>query len=64
MYPQKDAKLILLFTQCHIYPFIRFWRVMWFFYALSLERADIPPLDSEEVGKGNAPASFFLSSGE
>ena len=60
----KDTKLILLFTLCHIYPYIRFRRVMWFHYALTLEREAILPLDSEEVGKGGAEASFFLSSGE
>ena len=37
---------------------------MSFHYALTLERAHILPLDSEEVGKGDAEASFFLSSGE
>ena len=37
---------------------------MWFHYALTLERVYIPSLDSEEVGKGDAEASFFLSSGE
>ncbi len=33
-------------------------------YALTLERVYILTLDSEEVGKGDASASFFLSSGE
>lgn len=37
---------------------------MSFYCALTMERASIPPLDSEEVGKGDAEASFFLSSGE
>ena len=39
-------------------------RVIWFHYALTSERAYIPPLDLEEVEKGDALASFFLSSGE
>ena len=44
--------------------FICSQRVMYFHYALTLERETILPLDLEEVGKGDAKASFFLSSGE
>ena len=37
----KGTKLILLFTLCHIYPYIRSRRVMRLHYAPSLERAYI-----------------------
>ena len=60
---QKATERFCYSLNC-IYIFFRFLRVMWFHYALNIKRASILPLDSEEVGKGDAEASFFLSTGE